>query len=122
MSYLEVQSVSDASLYDELISKCLDILKRLQEHEHGWVFSIPVDPVKLELDDYFDVIKEPMDLSTIRQNCYAKVYHSFDDFQSDVLLTFDNAMKNNKKTCLYQMAWELKKKFEDEVNVMLQQH
>jgi hypothetical protein len=82
----------------------------------------------LELDDYFDVIKKPMDLSTIKQNCYAKVYHTFDDFRSDVLLTFDNAIKYCNETCvdgetcvINQMAVELKKKFEDEVrNVMLQ--
>jgi E1A/CREB-binding protein len=82
---------------DELIPKFLDILKRLQDHEHGWVFSIPIDPTALELDDYFNVTKKPMDLSTIKQNCYAKVYHTFDDFRSDVLLTFDNAIKYCKR-------------------------
>lgn len=32
-----------------------------------WIFEEPVDPVKLGLPDYFDVIKRPMDLGTIRR-------------------------------------------------------
>lgn len=65
----------------------LDLLKRLQDHKHGWVFSRPVDPVELELYDYFDVIEKPMDLGTIEQKCHAKEYHHFEEFQSDVHLT-----------------------------------
>ena len=65
----------------------LDLLKRLQDHNHGWVFSRPVDPVELELYDYFDVIEKPMDLGTIEQKCHAREYHHFEEFQSDVHLT-----------------------------------
>ena len=99
MSYLETQSVSDAYLYEESVPIFLailvrfkeriflDLLKRLQDHKHGWVFSRPVDPVELELYDYFDVIEKPMDLGTIEQKCHAKEYHHFEEFQSDVHLT-----------------------------------
>ena len=31
-----------------------------------WVFSEPVDPVTLGIPDYFDVIKHPMDLGTVK--------------------------------------------------------
>ena len=82
-----------------------DVLKRLQDHKHGWVFSRPVDPVELELYDYFDVIEKPMDLGTIEQKCHAKEYHHFEEFQSDVHLTFDNAMEFfNERSTIYQMA------------------
>lgn len=30
------------------------------------IFHYPVDPIKLGIPDYFDVIKHPMDLSTIK--------------------------------------------------------
>lgn len=132
MSYLETQSVSDAYLYEESVPIFLailvrfkeriflDLLKRLQDHNHGWVFSRPVDPVELELYDYFDVIEKPMDLGTIEQKCHAKEYHHFEEFQSDVHLTFDNAMEFfNEKSTIYQMAVELKNKFDDEVNIMV---
>ncbi len=38
----------------------------LMSHEYGWVFSSPVDPIQLNIPDYFDVIKNPMDLGTIK--------------------------------------------------------
>ena len=129
MSYL---SVSDAYLYEESVPIFLailvrfkeriflDLLKRLQDHKHGWVFSRPVDPVELELYDYFDVIEKPMDLGTIEQKCHAKEYHHFEEFQSDVHLTFDNAMEFfHEKSTIYQMAVELKNMFDDEVNIMV---
>ena len=132
MSYLETQSVSDAYLYEESVPIFLailvrfkeriflDLLKRLQDHKHGWVFSRPVDPVELELYDYFDVIEKPMDLGTIEQKCHAKEYHHFEEFQSDVHLTFDNAIEFfYEKSTIYQMAVELKNKFDDEVNIMV---
>ena len=48
----------------------LDLLKRLQDHNHGWVFSRPVDPVELELYDYFDVIESivPSSRSVMQKN------------------------------------------------------
>ena len=51
----------------KLKAKCMEVLKGLQNHQHGWVFNNPVDPIELGLPDYFDVIKKPMDLGTIVQ-------------------------------------------------------
>ena len=61
-----------------------------------------------------------MDLGTIEQKCHAREYHHFEEFQSDVHLTFDNAMEFfYEKSTIYQMAVELKNKFDDEVNIMV---
>ena len=38
----------------------------LKNHKHGWVFAEPVDPIKLGIPDYFQIIKKPMDLSTVK--------------------------------------------------------
>ena len=38
----------------KLRTKCLEVLKVLQSHQHGWVFNSPLDPVKLGLPDYFE--------------------------------------------------------------------
>ena len=106
----------------ELKIKCQDILKDLQAHEHGWVFATPVNPVELGLDDYFDIIKKPMDLGTIQKKSDACAYHSFDDFRSDVRLTFENAMKyNEERTVVHEMAKELKKKFEADFKKLMKQ-
>lgn len=107
---------------NELKNKCLEVLKGLQTHEHGWVFATPVNPVELGLDDYFDIIKKPMDLGTIQKKLDGGSYHSFDDFRSDVRLTFENAMKyNEERTVVHEMAKELKKKFEVDFKKLMKQ-
>ena len=96
----------------KLKAKCLETLKGLQTHQHGWVFNCPVDPVELGLPDYFDIIKKPMDLGSIQKRLENGAYHSLEDFEADVILTFDNAMTYNENgSVVYTMANELKTKF-----------
>jgi Bromodomain/TAZ zinc finger/PHD-finger len=96
----------------KLKSKCLDTLKGLQTHQHGWVFNSPVDPVELGLPDYFDIIKKPMDLGTVQKRLENGAYHAIEEFEIDVNLTFDNAMTYNENgSVVYEMANELKVKF-----------
>lgn len=106
----------------KLKTKCLEVLKVLQGHQHGWVFNSPVDPVELGLPDYFEVIKKPMDLGTIRKKLENNCYHSLEEFESHVHLTFDNAMLYNPEgSVVYNMAKEMKTKFEQDYAVLLNQ-
>ena len=53
----------------EQMKYCNGILKELTAKKHqpySWPFLTPVDVEKLGLVDYFDVIKEPMDLGTVK--------------------------------------------------------
>lgn len=104
----------------KLKTKCLEILKVLQSHQHGWVFNSPVDPVELGLPDYFEVIKKPMDLGTIKKRLENGCYHSIDEFEDHVHLTFDNAMAYNPDgSVVWNMAKEMKDKFTlDYVNLI----
>jgi len=61
------------------------------------LFLKPVDPIALGIPDYFEVIKNPMDLGTIEQNLKSHSYREVDEFVSDVRLVFENA-------CLYNLA------------------
>lgn len=48
---------------------CWDILKEMlsrRHHSYAWPFYTPVDVVALGLHDYHNIIKQPMDLGTIR--------------------------------------------------------
>jgi E1A/CREB-binding protein len=93
----------------KLKSKCSDILKGLQTHQHGWVFNCPVDPVELGLPDYYDIIKKPMDLGSVQKRLENGAYHAIEDFQRDCQLTFENAMTYNEDgSVVYDMAKELK--------------
>ncbi|XP_068656676.1 transcription factor GTE9-like isoform X2 [Aristolochia californica] len=75
--------------------QCADILKKLMNHEAGWVFKQPVDPVALNIPDYFDVISEPMDFGTIKSKLEKDLYVDVKEFVADVRLTFSNAMRYN---------------------------
>jgi Bromodomain/TAZ zinc finger/PHD-finger len=106
----------------KLKTKCQDVLKGLQTHQHGWVFNCPVDPVELGLPDYFDIIKKPMDLGTVQKKLENGVYHSIEDFQIDVFLTFDNAMTYNEDgSVVFDMAKELRVKFEGDLKKLMAQ-
>lgn len=105
-----------------LKTKCLEVLKGLQSHQHAWVFNTPVDPVELNLPDYFEVIKKPMDLGTIRKKLDNGVYHRLEEFEEHVVLTFDNAMLYNPEgTVVYNMAKDMKAKFEIDYKNLLEQ-
>jgi E1A/CREB-binding protein len=106
----------------KLKTTCLDVLKILQSHQHGWVFNSPVDPVELGLPDYFEVIKKPMDLGTIRKKLENGIYHSLEDFEGHCHLTFDNAMLYNPEgSVVYNMAKEMKDKLTADYEVMMKQ-
>lgn len=101
----------------ELKKRCLEVLQTLKDHPSGWVFARPVDPVELDLPDYFTIIKHPMDFSTIQKRLENGLYHSIDAFSADVHLTFDNATTYNQEgSPVHEMATNLRKSFVNEYN------
>lgn len=53
----------------EQLKYCSDILKEMLSKKHvayAWPFYKPVDAEALQLHDYHDIIKYPMDLSTVK--------------------------------------------------------
>lgn len=71
-------------------------MSKLLKEEYGFIFEEPVDPEKLNLPDYREVIKNPMDLGTVKKQLEsAKHYFEIERFAADVKLTFDNALKYN---------------------------
>jgi hypothetical protein len=44
------------------------------KHPSGWPFNEPVDIVKLEIPDYFDIVKRPMDFGTVKSNLNSNKY------------------------------------------------
>ncbi|KAL5797133.1 hypothetical protein ACOSQ2_001953 [Xanthoceras sorbifolium] len=107
----QVSTPSTANLY--LMKQCETLLKRLMSHQYGWVFNTPVDVVKLNIPDYFTVIKHPMDLGTIMRKVTSGAYSSPLEFLADVTLTFSNAMTYNPPgNDVYVMADSLRKFFE----------
>ncbi|KAJ6301906.1 hypothetical protein OIU77_016086 [Salix suchowensis] len=93
--------------------QCSALLKSLMVHPAGWIYNKPVDPVALQIPDYFTVISNPMDLGTVKSKLGKKFYTSIDEFAADIRLTFSNAMLYNPPTNnVHRMAEELNGIFE----------
>lgn len=102
-----------------LVKQCENLLSRLMSHQFGWVFNTPVDVVKLNIPDYFTVIKHPMDLGTIKSKLARGEYSNPADFAADVRLTFSNAMTYNPPgNNVHIMALTLSKHFEQRWKVI----
>ena len=54
-----------------------------------------MDPVKLNIPDYFDIIKQPMDFGTVKNKLQTNQYLKFGDFIIDMNLVFDNCIQYN---------------------------
>ncbi len=100
----------------ESLKYCNEILKELFNKRHGayaWPFYKPVDAVALNLHDYHDIIKKPMDLSSVKSKLDSRVYSSKDQFANDVRLIFQNCYTYNPETHdVVAMARKLEEVFE----------
>ncbi|CAK1548329.1 unnamed protein product [Leptosia nina] len=82
----------------DALKSCNEILKELFSKKHSgyaWPFYKPVDAVLLGLHDYFDIIKKPMDLGTVKQKMDNRAYKTAAEFAADVRLIFTNCYKYN---------------------------
>ncbi|NP_001385056.1 bromodomain-containing protein 2 isoform 2 [Gallus gallus] len=82
----------------EQLKYCNGILKELLSKKHAayaWPFYKPVDASALGLHDYHEIIKHPMDLSTIKRKMENRDYHDAQEFAADVRLMFSNCYKYN---------------------------
>ena len=78
-------------------------------------FRIPVDPVALNIPNYFSVIKEPMDISTITQRLKGGQYATAAEFKHDFDLMFQNCFKfNPSDNIVHQMGKDFQTEFERE--------
>ncbi|KAJ4879430.1 hypothetical protein Rs2_36484 [Raphanus sativus] len=79
----------------QIFKSCNALLSKLMKHKDGWVFNVPVDAKGLGLHDYHAIVKEPMDLGTVKGKLGDGSYESPLDFAEDVRLTFNNAILYN---------------------------
>ncbi|XP_074647332.1 nucleosome-remodeling factor subunit BPTF-like [Tubulanus polymorphus] len=95
----------DKLLGDADIETLRKLVKSLVAHKMGWPFLEPVDP--LEVGDYYDIIKEPMDLTTLENNLLAGKYDHLHEFVKDVMKIFDNCRYYNPRESPYYQCAEV---------------
>lgn len=104
----------DAVDFGVLLKDCSQILTKLLRNKVAYVFKAPVDAEALGLRDYHDIVKQPMDLGTVKLNLTRNVYATPREFADDVRLTFNNALLYNPKhDPVHGMALEMMKRFEE---------
>ncbi|KIJ22155.1 hypothetical protein PAXINDRAFT_6271 [Paxillus involutus ATCC 200175] len=73
------------------IRACRNALKKLKLHKNATLFMQPVDPVRDHAPNYYEVIKHPMDLSTIGAKLEEGHYKDRFAFEADFRLMISNA-------------------------------
>ena len=101
----------------ESLRYCNDILREMFSKKHSayaWPFYKPVDAEALGLHDYHKIIKEPMDLGTVKNKMDQRSYCSAAEFAQDVRLIFENCYTYNPDTHdVVAMAKKLQVVFEE---------
>lgn len=86
----------------------VSLLSEMTNHPSAWPFSLAVN--KDEVGDYYEVIKEPMDLGTMELKLENDKYESFDQFLYDARLIVNNCRSyNSETTTYYKNATKLEK-------------
>ncbi|KAJ5949235.1 hypothetical protein N7454_000819 [Penicillium verhagenii] len=79
-------------LQHKFLMKCVSSLKRMHDSRF---YREPVDPAKLNIPNYTQVITRPMDLSTIESKLKENLYTSPQAFEEDFALMVNNSMTFN---------------------------
>jgi len=108
------------SILRDQIKYCNTMLKALRRHPDSGPFLDPVDPVALNVPDYYDIIKHPMDLTTLQTNLNSGKYADNPDlFINDTRLIFSNCYTyNGINSQISEMAKALEKVFDNMLKKM----
>ena len=71
------------------------LMQQLWRTSQAQIFHNPVDPHRLGIPDYFDVIKEPMDFGTIKQRLIHGKYFRMQEVIRDIEKCFENCLTYN---------------------------
>jgi ankyrin repeat protein len=90
------ENADNSLLYFETWEKqAKKLINMLWKVKGAYLFHKPVDPIELGIPDYFQIIKKPMDFSTIKKKLSNNLYTNFKQFTEDIKLTFDNCYLYN---------------------------
>ncbi|KAH9315350.1 hypothetical protein KI387_023977 [Taxus chinensis] len=94
--------------------------KAMSEHADAWPFKEPVDP--RDVPDYYDIIKDPMDLKTMWKRLESDQYYiTLEMFIADVKRMFTNARTyNSPETIYFKCANRLETFFSSKLQVGIQ--
>ena len=80
---------------NEALKKCENLITKLCSHRFAVPFLRAVDPIALNIPDYSTIIKEPMDLGTVRRKLKEKAYKNPSQMMADIERVWSNSLTYN---------------------------
>jgi len=97
----------------QIARKAQTLLQKLKKHPSAGPFLYPVDAKGLGLTDYHDVVREPMDLSTVEKKLKNGQYISLSEYAADIRKIWNNSLLYNMEgSVIYIMTLEMRSYFE----------
>ncbi|KAL7716150.1 Bromodomain-containing protein [Entamoeba marina] len=94
----------------KLISNFINTTFKQKQSE---AFRYPVDPIANNAPNYREIIKHPMDISTIKQKLKDKSYENVNEIIEDFRLIWNNAFTyNSQGSVVYKLAKDVSESFE----------
>lgn len=110
MTFSEENKEIMEDMTDADYKACANLISKLKRNSNVSPFLKPVDPIALGIPDYFEKIKHPMDVSTIKSKLDNKAYKKISEFDDDFNLMFNNCyFYNHPESYVYSMCKELQK-------------
>lgn len=82
----------------------------ISQHRNGTIFHNPIKPS--EAPDYYDIVKRPMDLKTIKARVRDGQTNTSDEYIRDIYLMFANSLMYNRPSSdIFAMAEEVSRSF-----------
>ncbi|ERE81269.1 bromodomain-containing protein 8 isoform 2 [Cricetulus griseus] len=95
----------------------LQVWKMIASHRFSSPFLKPVS--EKQAPGYKDVVKRPMDLTTLKRNVSKGRIHTMAEFQRDLMLMFQNAvMYNDSDHHIYHMAVEMQREVLEQIQCL----
>jgi hypothetical protein len=96
ISGLHVPQVNEgAPIFDHWEKAAHRMMMTLQRNSSAWIFAEPVNVSLLGIEDYFDIVKKPMDFGTIKGKLKEQRYANISEFTEDMELVFYNCKLYN---------------------------
>ncbi|KAI8355124.1 hypothetical protein EDC96DRAFT_446806 [Choanephora cucurbitarum] len=113
----EMDALSNRPRHPPHHNQMLFLVEEMQNYTHSWPF---LEPVSIEeVADYYDIIKDPMDLATLEENVKADAYPTMEDFVRDTQKIFDNCrIYNGEDTEYARCSAKLERFFNDKLKAL----
>ncbi|RCI01402.1 hypothetical protein CU098_010287 [Rhizopus stolonifer] len=86
------------SMPEDQFKRCEALVRELKKPKYkgiAWPFENPVDAAAWGATDYYDIIKQPMDMSTYEKKLYSHQYSHEEELAQDIRLMFRNCYLYN---------------------------